>query len=116
MKNEDSYTFSLDEQKGLFILGMREGGFNDRRITLSTSTDFEHWTETELVFRADDLDQEMARETIERHNQDPTLQAPEFSVPETYNAQVYVIKIFRYESHYIGMPMIFYRSAQVQPD
>jgi hypothetical protein len=116
VKNEDSYTFALDEQEGLFILGMREGGFPDRRVTLSTSTDFEHWTEPALIFRADDRDQEMGRETIERHNQDPTLQSPEFSVPETYNAQVYVMKMFRYESHYIGMPMMFYRSAQVPPD
>ena len=58
----------------------------------------------------------MARETIERHNQDPTLQAPEFSVPETYNAQVYMMAMFRYESHYIGLPMMFYRSAEVPPD
>jgi hypothetical protein len=116
VRNGDTWMFSLDEQEGLFILAMREGGHDDRRVILSTSTDFEHWTEPELVFRADDLDQEMARETIERHNQDPTLQAPEFSVPETYNAQVYMMAMFRYESHYIGLPMMFYRSGQVPPD
>ena len=116
VRNEDSYTFALDDREGLFILAMREGKLADRRVTLSTSTDFEHWTEPELIFRADEIDQRMARETIERHNEDPTLQSPEFSVPETYNAQVYVMKVFRYESLYIGMPMFFYRSAQVPPD
>ena len=116
VRNEDSYSFSFDHQEGLFILAMREGKLTDRRVTLSTSTDFEHWTEPELVFRADDLDQQIARETIERHNVDPTLQAPEFSVPETYNAQVYAMSMFRYESIYIGLPLMFYRSAQLPPD
>ena len=116
VRNEDSYTFALDDQEGLFILAMREGKLEDRRVTLSTSTDFQHWTEPELIFRADDLDQQLGREAIERQFEDPTLQSPEFNVPETYNAQVYVMKIFRYESLYIGMPMFFYRSAQVPPD
>ena len=116
VRNEDSYTFALDDQEGLFILAMREGKLEDRRVTLSTSTDFQHWTEPELIFRADDLDQRLGRETLERQFEDPTLQSPEFNVPETYNAQVYVMRIFRYESLYIGMPMFFYRSAQVPPD
>jgi hypothetical protein len=116
VRNEDSYTFSLDEREGLFILLMREGGHEDRRVILSTSSDFEHWTDPELVFRADDLDQEIARETIERHFQDPTLQAPEFSIPATYNAQAYWMKMFRYESHYIALPMMFYRSGEAPGD
>ena len=116
VKNEDSYAFSFDEQENLFILSMREGKLTDRRVTLSTSTDFENWTEPQLIFRADERDQEIGRETIERHNSDPTLQTPEFDVPETYNAQVYTMPIFRYESVYIGLPMMFFRSAQLPPD
>ena len=29
---------------------MREGKLEDRRVTLSTSTDFQHWTDPELIF------------------------------------------------------------------
>ena len=116
VRNEDSWTFALDERDGLFILLMREGGSEDRRVILSTSTNFEHWTEPELVFRADDLDQEVGRETVERHLQDPTLQSPEFSIPATYNAQAYWMRMFRYESLYVALPMLYYRSGQVPGD
>ena len=114
--NEDTFAFSFDEQNHLFVLTVREGGMNDRRVLLTTSEDFEQWTEHELIFRADELDQEIARQEIERRFADPTLQAPEFNVPETYNAQVYEMGVFRYESRYIGLPMMFYRSGQFPPD
>ena len=73
MKNEDSYSFSYDPRDRLFILASREGGGNDRRVTLSPSRDFEHWTEPELIFRADERDQAMARAEIARSYADPTL-------------------------------------------
>ena len=116
VRNEDSWTFALDQRDGLFILLMREGGREDRRVILSTSTDFEHWTEPELVFRADDLDQKIGRETAERHLHDPTLQTPEFSIPATYNAQAYWMRMFRYESLYVALPMLYYRSGEVPGD
>jgi len=113
VKNEDSFSFSYDPIDRLFILAMREGGLSDRRVTLSTSRDFENWTEPELIFRADELDQKMAHEAIAHRFANPTLQAPEFHVPSTVNAQIYAMKIVRYEGLYIGLPMVFYRSGHV---
>lgn len=116
VKNQDSFSFSYDPQDRLFILAMREGGLSDRRVTLSTSRDFTNWTEPELIFRADELDQQLALQEIARRYADPTLQEPEFHVPSTVNAQVYAMTIMRYEGLYLGFPLFFYRSGHVDRD
>ena len=114
--SQDTWHFSLDEQEHLFILKVKHTGPYGRSAWLSTSHDFQQWTEPEMILHADELDQEIGRREIERRYADPTLAAPEFSVPETANVQIYNMAIFRYESLYVGLPMMFYQSARVQKD
>ena len=84
-----------------------EAGHNSRAASLSTSTDFANWTAPEMRFFADERDQEIGRLAIEETLADPTRRQPEFNVPETYNAQVYNLSVFRYEGLYVGLAMMF---------
>ena len=80
---------------------------------VTTSKDFENWSEPELVFQTDDLDQKLARQVIEAHLADPTLQQPFYNDPDTWKVDVYNMEIFRYESLYIGIPALFYNTGPI---
>lgn len=128
--SQDTHSLSFDQQEQLFILKTKhagpiflppdaphipgdEAGHNSRAASLSTSTDFANWTVPEMSFFADERDQEIGRLAIEETLTDSTRRKPEFNVPETYNAQVYNLSVFRYEGRYVGLAMMFYRSARV---
>jgi len=82
-----------------------------RSVWLTTSGDFRRWTPPELIFETDDLDQELARERIERRLADPSLQQPVVNDPACYNADVYNMGVFRYEGLYVGTPAIYYSTG-----
>ena len=111
--SQDTWTFSFDPQEHLYILKVKHRGKYGRSAYLSTSRDFEHWTAPELVFETDDRDQELGLALIKRHLADPTLQDPEYFMPETAHSQVYNMGMFRYESLYVGLPMLYHESARV---
>ena len=114
----DEYNFSFDEQEHLFILTVKHAvivcqgtvkhlGPYGRSVWLSTSMNFEHWTEPKMIFHADDLDQELGRENIKARFADPTLQQLFSNDPATYNVDVYNMGVFGYEGLYIGMPAMY---------
>ena len=113
--SSDESNFSLDETEHLFILTVKHGGPYGRSVWLSTSRDFERWTEPELIFHADDEDQELGRESIEARLADPRLQQPFWNDPAAYNVDVYNMGVFRYEGLYIGMPAMYHAVGPV-PD
>ncbi len=114
----DEWGLSFDEREGLFIhyVKFSDPTFGYRSVYLSTSTDFETWTEPKLVFCADEQDQEVAPRRIAARLADKTRLTPEYNVPETYRAEVYHMNIFRYESHYIGVPAFSYHTGSVPKD
>jgi len=83
-----------------------------RSHALTTSEDFEHWTEPEMVFHADELDQTLAREVIVQRLVNPMLQQPVFNHPEEHGVDVYNFAISRYESCYIGFASMFYHAGR----
>ena len=111
----DEGNFSLDEQTGTFIATLKEGemGPYGRSISLTTSMDFEHWTQPELVFHADERDQELNREVIAARLENRSLNQPIFNVPEEYFVDVYNMGVFRYEGLYVGLPAFFHHTGDV---
>ena len=83
----DTNFLYFDEQERLFIATVRGGG-PGRAICLSTSKDFVHWTQPELIFHADGLDQELGRKRIAARLADPTLQQPFYNKPSSYKVDV----------------------------
>ena len=84
-----------------------------RSISLATSKDFDHWTSPELVFHADEQDQELARQAIAARLADPGLIQPQHNVPEEYFVDVYNMSVFRYEGLYLGMAAFFHHTGDV---
>jgi hypothetical protein len=83
-----------------------------RSVWLATSKDFRNWTEAELAFETDDLDQELARQNIAERMADSSLQQTVLIDPEVYNADVYNMGgPFRYEGLYVAIPAIYHSTG-----
>ncbi len=109
--SQDESNLSYDRVRRRFIATVKQRGPYGRTVWLSTSKDFEEWSTPELIFHADERDQELTRANIEARLLDSTLQ-PMFDIdPETYNVQVYNMGVFRYEGLYIGLPAMFHSTG-----
>ncbi len=108
-------TCTYDEEKGLFIIMVKRSGPYGRSVCLSTSTDFEDWTEAEMVFHADEQDQENGKERLAKFFEDPEYQRPIVNRPQEYKTDVYQVSVFPYEELYIGMPVMFHQSGKRPP-
>jgi hypothetical protein len=108
-------SLTCDEENGLFIITVKRRGPYGRSVYLTTSTDFESWTEPELTFHADHQDQENGFERIARFFDDPAYVSPLANRPEEYKTDVYFLPVFPYEGQYIGMPVLFHQSGMRAP-
>ena len=106
----DEWNLTFDEKEHLYLFYMKRGGKHGRAIGLSTSQDFETWTE--LIFEADDLDQELGIERIKARIADPTMQKHVYNDPNDYNIDVYMMSPFRYESVYLGTPAMYHATGK----
>lgn len=104
----DEPNFSFDSINHQFIATVKVRGPYGRSHALTTSEDFEHWSEPQLVFHADDEDQELARSVIAQRLATPALQQTIFNHPQEHGVDVYNFAISRYESRYIGFASMFH--------
>ena len=74
---------------------------------LSLSSDFENWTDPELIFHADAYDQLLGEKRVREHLANPKLRLMTVNQPEHYNTEIYNMPIFPYEGTYIGLPNHF---------
>ena len=116
IRSSDEQNFSLDQSSKLYIGTVKQRGPYGRSVYLTTSEDFEQWTEPKLIFHADQLDQELGRRNIEERLADPGTwkPLPIFKIdPSVYNVDVYNMGVFRYEGLYIGTPALYHAIARV---
>ena len=104
----DEPNFSFDAADHRFIATVKVRGHHGRSHALTTSVDFRNWSEPELVFQADDEDQELAREVIARRLTNPALQQTVANDQEEHGVDVYNFSVSRYESRYIGFASMFH--------
>ena len=116
IKSSDESNLTYDRLTRTFLATVKTGGRFGRAHALTMSKDFETWTEPKLMFEADELDQALGRERVRARFADPTLKPPEFDIPQKYGVDVYNFGLFRYESLYIGMPAMFYKTGRVSKD
>ena len=109
--SQDEAEVTHDQGLGQFILTHKHQGPYGRSVYLTTSTDFAHWTEKELVFHADALDQENGKERLARFFEDPDYLTPVYDSPEEYRTDIYHMGVFPYEGLYLGLPVMFHWSA-----
>ena len=108
-------SFTYDEDNGLFIIMVKRGGPYGRSVCVSTSEDFEAWTEAEMVFHADEQDQENGKQRLAKFFDDSGYSRPTVNRPQEYKTDVYQLPVFPYEGMYIGMPVMFHQSGKLPP-
>ena len=113
IRAQDEWNFSMDLESYLYIATVKQGGPYGRAVYLSTSKDFKRWSIPELIFHADDLDQELGRRNIAERFADSSLQHPPWNDPSVYNVDAYNMGVFRYESVYIGTPALYHAVGPV---
>ncbi|MCH2374586.1 MAG: hypothetical protein MK538_10385 [Planctomycetes bacterium] len=109
--SRDESNMSYDPVKREFIATVKTRGDFGRSHAITTSKDFEHWTAPRLFFQADKRDQEICLEKIKARRANPQRQQMVADDPKRYNADVYNVGVFRYESLYIGMPVLYYATG-----
>ena len=113
IQSSDEWNFSLDVDERLYIATVKQGGPYGRSVYLATSRNYDNWSEPELIFHADDLDQELGRQNIEDRFADESIHPPPWNDPSVYNVDAYNMGLFRYESVYIGTPALFHAVGPV---
>jgi len=113
--SSDEAALTLDAQKKLFIATVKHGGPYGRSFYLTTSSDFEHWSDQEIVFHADQIDQENGFDRLQRFFDDPAYLTPVYNRPEEWCTDVYNFPVFPYEGLYLGLPVMHHWSGKHPP-
>ena len=111
----DQSHFTLDAEKGLFIATVKHRGPYGRSWYLTTSEDFRNWSEQELVFHADQVDQENGHRRLRRFFEDSAYLTPVYNRPEEWRTDVYNFPVFPYEGIYLGLPVLQHWSGKHAP-
>lgn len=108
----DEQNMSYDSLESQFIVTLKCGGKYGRSHAILTSSDFEHWSESELLIEADDLDQELGRLHIEEFlataNADYLRPFPNTIDWDWQNIDIYNAAVFRYEGIFLCLPSMYH--------
>ncbi len=114
--SQDESHFIYDEFTAQYLAFVKHGTEWGRSVWLSTSTDFVHFTEPELIFHSDELDQEHRKRRIEKVVQSPAHLSPPLVDDTDHLAQVYQMAVMPYaENLYIGFPVLFNPAGAIPP-
>ena len=116
--SQDESNLSFDRQGPRFLHTVKQRGPYGRSVWLATSKDFAQWTEPELIFHADEVDQERGASIIAAYLAGP-MPPLDCDIPDEHdadwqweNVDVYNMGVFRYEGLYIGLPAVYYRKGR----
>ena len=108
----DEFNLSYDAVDDRFLATVKVNGPHGRSHALTTSPDFETWTPPELIFHADDQDQELAKAVIAARIERRDLQQPLSVEASEWATDVYNFAVSRYEGQYIGFGAFFYHTGR----
>lgn len=112
LPSQDESNLTFDRRSRRFLATLKQTGPHGRAVMLSTSKDFERWTKPDLLFHADDEDQQHSRTVIAARKANAALQQARYDNPADYGADIYNMPIFEYEGVYIGLPAVFYHTGK----
>jgi hypothetical protein len=116
LPSSDESNLSYDRFTHTFLATLKTGGPHGRAQAIWTSQDFKEWTNTNVVFSADDEDQARGPRNIARRFANPAMLRPFYDLPATYNVDVYNMGLFRYEGLYVGLPSMYHQTGKVPGD
>ncbi len=108
----DEHNLSYDPVEKQYLLSFKKTGIYGRAHMISTSPDFQHWSEPVMAIQADDLDQELGRLHIEEFlrssNADYLRPLPNTPDWHWQNVDIYSAGVFRYEGVFLALPALYY--------
>jgi len=107
----DESQLIYDELGKQFLSTVKHTGPYGRSVYLTTSKNFNEWTEPKLIFHADGYDQELGRQRLADRMSNPRWVPLTINQPSQYNVDIYNMPVFPYEGHYIALPMKFHQSG-----
>jgi len=113
--SSDESHLTLDERRKLFIATVKHGGPYGRSFYLTTSEDFQNWSKQELVFHADQTDQENGCERLRKLIDDPAYLKIVHNRPEEWRTDVYNFPVFPYEDMYLALPVMHHWAGKHVP-
>ena len=115
--SSDTSNFTFDEISGQYIATVKHGTQWGRSVFLSTSKNFGHFSEPELIFHADEIDWENSRERVREVVENPAYITPAVvddldylhtrEVDGVCPAEAYYMAVMPYQGFYIGFVLIF---------
>ena len=108
----DEHNLSYDPVAGQYLLSFKQTGTYGRAHMISTSTDFQHWSDPVLAIQTDDMDQELGRLHIEEflRSSNADYLRPFPNTPDWHwqNVDIYNAGVFRYEGIFLALPALYY--------
>ena len=112
LSSSDEQNMSYDPLGKQYIVSLKRGGTYGRSHAITTSSDFESWSDPVLAIQADDLDQELGRLHIEEYlktsNADYLKPFPNTPAWHWQNVDIYNVGVFRYEGIFLALPAIYH--------
>jgi hypothetical protein len=99
--------------------GNRQNANNPRDYGIRVSHDFRKWTAlkkpdgSEIIFAADQFDQEMGRRRLTKVFADPDSVHPIVNKPDEYLTDIYAFTVFPYEGLYLAVIALFDRAGEL---
>ena len=113
--SQDTSCFTYDEIGGQYIATVKHGTKWGRSVWLSTSKDFGHFSEPELILHTDEVDWENCRRRVREIIENPAFLTPPVVDEVDYCAELYNMAVMPYEGIYIGFPLIFNPFGAIPP-
>ena len=113
--SQDESHFLYDASTGEYLAFVKQPTAWGRSVWLATSTDFQHFSTPQLVFSADEIDQQQRRLRVQQVVDEPAYLAPPLVNDAELMAQVYQMAVLPYAGRYIGFPVLFNPAGAIPP-
>jgi hypothetical protein len=113
--SQDESQFCWDPYTEQFLALVKQPTEWGRSVWLSTSTDFERFSEPQLILHADETDWENCRQRVRELIDNPAYITPPIVDDSDYFAEIYNMAILPYQGLYIGFPTVFNPIGAIPP-
>lgn len=113
--SSDESQFTHDLESNQFLAMVKQGTKWGRSVFLSTSSDFQKFTEPKLIFHTDEIDRENRRRRVREIIENPAYITPPILDDVDYIAECYNMAVMPYQGLYIGFPTIFNPLGAIPP-
>ncbi len=111
LDSQDESNLCYDPVTRTFIATLKTNGPFGRSQAIWTSPDFETWTNTEVLFHADERDQALGKKHVAARIATPALHQTAGLDASECKVDIYNLGISRYEGLYLGFPALFHQSG-----